>query len=290
MSVNTPKIIPALALSLLLIGAAPAPAQVERPFRILVTNDDGISSEGITAVVQALRPFAEVVVSAPASNFSGASQSVTLFNGKVQVEAKERAAGVPGYAVAGTPADATIFALLELGKRKPFDLVISGINKGENVGDAVHVSGTVGAARQAAMMGIPAIAVSQRQKADRSYDFDVAARFTARLAKEMQRLGTRAPKLVSVNVPPDPKGVKQVPAGGSAFKILGFEPLETRGDGAATYVAKFARAEAPDPSVDAGALNAGYITLSILTLDPNERTRHPAFDPALLQLPAPAVP
>lgn len=260
---------PITGLLLALASTSATAAETLKPLRILVTNDDGISSEGISALVQALKPFADIVVSAPARNFSGASQSVTLFNGEVRVREAERVPGVPGYAVEGTPADATIFGLQEVGKTRPFDMVISGINKGENVGEAVYVSGTVGAARQAAMLGIPAIAVSQAHVRDGRYDFQVAAQYTARLAQVLSKLGPQAPKLVSVNVPAKPKGVKMVPAGGTPFAITGFKRIGAAPDGAALYAPNLTIVtNAPDGS-DTQALAEGYIAVTVLSLDPN---------------------
>lgn len=273
---------PITGLLLALASTSATAAESLKPLRILVTNDDGIASEGISALVQALRPFADVVVAAPARNFSGASQSVTLFNGEVRVRDTEHAAGVPGFAVEGTPADAAIFGLQEVGKTRPFDMVISGINKGENVGEAVYVSGTVGAARQAAMLGIPAIAVSQAHVRDGRYDFQVAARYTARLAQLLSKLGPQAPKLVSVNVPAKPKGVKMVPASGSPFAITGFKRIGTAPDGAALYAPNLTiSANAPDGG-DTQALAEGYIAVTLLSLDPN--IKEASLPPAVLQL------
>lgn len=279
-------IVPRTACLLLLLASTSASAaEIQKPLRILVTNDDGIASEGITALVEALRPFADVVVSAPARNHSGASQSVTLINGELRVREGERAPGVPGYAVEGTPADAAIFGLRQVGKARPFDLVISGINKGENVGDAVYVSGTVGAARQAALFGVPAIAVSQAHVRDGKYDFQMAARFTARLAQTLSQLGPRAPMLVNVNVPTTtPKGVKLTPAAGMPFTINGFQRTGTAPDGTAIYAPQLtAGGDAPARS-DTRALADGYITVTVLSLNPN--TKDAKLPPSVLQLPS----
>ena len=205
-----------LALALLAgqDAAVAAGAQASSPMRVLITNDDGIEAEGLKALVEAFKPVATVVVAAPAQNRSGAGQSVSFLSGKLRVEERDSADGVKRYAVHGTPADSAIFGLMGPGAEKPFDLVISGINKGENVGEAVFLSGTVGAARQAAMMGVPAIAVSRYFRPDAQMDYTLAARYTARLATELHRRGHKQPYVLSVNVPAAPKGVKLVPAGG----------------------------------------------------------------------------
>ena len=266
------KLFGAIAGAMLLAGGVttPALAEVKPPLRVLISNDDGVSSEGIAALVAALRPFADVIVSAPAVNNSGGSQSVTLFNGPVRVENRDLGDGVPHYAVFGTPADSVIFGILEAGKAKKFDLVISGINKGENVGEAVHVSGTVGAARQALMLGVPSIAVSQQYAPDGKYDFTVAARYTAKLVQALQGMGDKAPRFISVNVPTLAKGVKMAPAGGTPFTMKGFAKVKE--DGPATiYRTEFAMGGNAPKGSDTEAVREGYIAVTILTADANAR-------------------
>lgn len=267
------KLLGALAAGALMLAggvATPALAEVKAPLRVLISNDDGVASEGIAALVAALRPFADVTVSAPAVNNSGGSQSVTLFNGPVRVEKRDTGDGVPHYAVSGTPADSVIFGLLEAGRAKAFDLVISGINKGENVGEAVHVSGTVGAARQALMLGVPSIAVSQQYAPDGKYDFTVAARYTAKLVQALQAMGDKAPRFVSVNVPTVAKGVRLTPAGGMPFTVKGFAKVGE--DGPATiYRADFGMGGNAPKGSDTEALANGYITVTPLTADANAR-------------------
>lgn len=266
------KLFGAFAGAMLLAGgvATPALAEVKPPLRVLISNDDGVASEGIAALVAALRPFADVTVSAPAVNNSGGSQSVTLFNGPVRVEKRDLGDGVPHYAVFGTPADSVIFGILEAGKAKKFDLVISGINKGENVGEAVHVSGTVGAARQALMLGVPSIAVSQQYAPDGKYDFTVAARYTAKLVQTLQTMGAKAPRFLSVNVPTVAKGVKMAPAGGMPFTMKGFTKLSE--DGPATiYRTEFAMGGNTPKGSDTEAVAEGYIAVTVLTADANAR-------------------
>jgi 5'-nucleotidase len=126
---------------------------------VLVTNDDGVGAPGIDALVEALsvRDGTEVVVVAPSENQSGSGGRTTA--GALQATDTATASGYPAVAVDGYPADSVVWALSEGGVQP--DLVISGINEGQNVGPLVPLSGTVGAARQAAQMGVPALAVSQ---------------------------------------------------------------------------------------------------------------------------------
>lgn len=276
--------------ALFLCGAAAPAAQVEPPLRILVTNDDGVSSAGIAALVEALRPIAEVTVAAPAENNSGGSQSLTIFSRPLRVDTLVPSNAAARYAVHGTPADSVVFGLLELGKERPFDLVVSGINKGENVGDAVHVSGTVGAARQAVMLGVPAIAVSQQVRRDDAYDFTVAARFTARLASEFHRMGTKAPRFVSVNVPTVATGVRFVPAGGSPFKMTGLRRTSGGDSRSTNYQVTFGSGAASPAGTDTAALAAGMITISVLSLDANDRPATTTLRKRLSKRPALALP
>ena len=128
--------------------------------RILLSNDDGYAAPGLTVLAQALRNIAEVVVVAPERNRSGASNSLTLDR---PLRLNHVEADV--YAVDGTPADCVNLALTGAVDARP-DLVISGINAGENLGEDVLYSGTVAAAMEGALLGLPAIAISQLAHAE----------------------------------------------------------------------------------------------------------------------------
>jgi 5'-nucleotidase len=135
-----------------------APSNEPAPLNILVTNDDGYSADGIDAVVEALRkePKVHVDVVAPATNQSGQGENTTP--GELAVEDVQTKSGYPAKSVAGHPADAVNVALDKLHLTP--DLVVSGTNAGQNIGEFAKVSGTVGAAKTAAKHGIPALAVS----------------------------------------------------------------------------------------------------------------------------------
>jgi 5'-nucleotidase len=139
----------------------PATTIVATPLRILVTNDDGVGAPGIDAVVEALRslPDTEVTVVAPADNKSGSGGQTT--QGTLTATDATTASGYPATAIAGFPADTVIWALDQGGVPQRPHLVVSGINAGQNVGPAVQISGTVGAAEAAASRGVPALAASQ---------------------------------------------------------------------------------------------------------------------------------
>lgn len=188
-------------------AAAPDLADDGRP-TILVTNDDGIRSGGLAAVVEALAPLARVVVIAPDRNRSGVSRSITL-GAMLQVVEDEVPGAAAAFATDGTPADCVRLAMLGLAGPRPV-LVVSGANNGLNVGDDVAYSGTVSAAFDAAMNGIPAVAVSQQSTArelgyPRTDDFDhdaMRAFLPGLVAHMLERLDALPDGLVvNVNVP-----------------------------------------------------------------------------------------
>lgn len=153
---------------------------------ILVTNDDGVTSPGLLALTRALRPYGDVTVIAPDSNRSAIGRGITIHN-PLHLEEVQLADGTPAFATDGTPVDCVRFATTGICDTPP-DIVVSGINLGVNLGDDVTYSGTVAAALEGILMGIPGIAVSTQatdQTADQwdgtAYDFRVAAAFAARL-------------------------------------------------------------------------------------------------------------
>lgn len=163
----------------------------ERPL-ILLTNDDGIRSPGLWAAAEALSSLGYVVVAAPRDQSSGAGRSMPRSSdGSIRQEEVEVGGKCwPVYAVGGSPAQSVQHGVLEIAERKP-DLVVAGINYGENIGIGVTISGTVGAALEGAALGIPALAVSL--ETDMSFhlsyshevDFNVAAHFTHLFAQHM---------------------------------------------------------------------------------------------------------
>jgi len=128
--------------------------------RLLLTNDDGISSPVLGRIAEALASEHEVVVVAPSTDQSGKSHSFTHGPHRLLHYQREKEAGYPAYQVQGTPSDCVKFAITHLFRGKPFDIVVSGINIGENAGVSSVYSGTVAAAREAALWKVPGLAVS----------------------------------------------------------------------------------------------------------------------------------
>ena len=168
---------------------------------ILVTNDDGVQSEGIHALADALRPLGPVTIVAPVTEASAIGHALTLRRPLRLEPVRE---GV--YAVDGTPTDCVNLAITSVLRELP-SLVVSGINKGLNVGDDVTYSGTVAGALEAALLGVPAFAVSLEGGA--TYDFRPAAAFAASVAEAMLRTPLPGRTFLNVNVPRRPiKGAR----------------------------------------------------------------------------------
>jgi len=170
--------------------------------RILVTNDDGYRSDGIHALAAALDGIGEVTIVAPMTEASAIGHALTLRH-PLRLEHIERRV----YSVEGTPTDCVNIAVTQVLKSLP-DLVVSGINKGWNLGDDVTYSGTVAGALEAALLGVPAIAVSLRQTRG-DYDFSFAARAAALMADAILRRPLPPRTFLNINVPKgEPKGYR----------------------------------------------------------------------------------
>ncbi len=250
-----------LACALLLVSSFAAAAE---PYRILVSNDDGVNSPLIRALSEGLSslPNVEIVVSAPDENKSGSSQST---DGGARVVRSVLVDGeLFGYSVNGRPADAVRFGLMHLGKDDPFDLVVSGINMGANVGDVSHLSGTVGAAMEAIMQGVPAIAVSQDTS---GVDTAVTVDLTRQLVAKYIADGAPQGIVVSLNVPGgELKGVAVRPMGEAYITSSPFTQTNQIGD-MSTYETSYVRQTAVDPASDTFAYQNGYATLTPLKFD-----------------------
>jgi 5'-nucleotidase len=177
--------------------------------RVLLTNDDGIDAEGLQALRKALLDVddVELAVIAPDSNRSATARSITTRR-PLWVEEIDFGDGSVGYATDGTPVDCVRFASLGLIDGFTADLIVSGINHGSNLGDDITYSGTVAAAFEGIVLGIPGIAVSQQSNAreldfrlGNAFDFSAAAAFTARLVEEIDDLPLPQGTLLNVNVP-----------------------------------------------------------------------------------------
>lgn len=195
--------------------------------QVLLTNDDGIEADGLQALRRALLPVegVRVVVIAPDGNRSAMARSITTRR-PLWVEEVSFSDGTSGYATDGTPVDCVRLARLGLVEDFQAQLVVSGVNHGANLGDDITYSGTVAAALEGVVLGLPAIAVSQQSRArsldfrfDGGFDFDVAARFVARLVEQLEDVPMPPRTLLNVNVPAgEPTGVEVTSLGRRIYR------------------------------------------------------------------------
>jgi 5'-nucleotidase len=218
--------------------------------RVLLTNDDGIAAEGLHAARRALSAIdgVEVSVIAPDSNRSATARSITT-RSPLSVKEVDFGDGAQGFATDGTPVDCVRFAELGLLGERP-DLIVSGINHGANLGDDITYSGTVAAALEGIVLGLPAIAASQQSAAremdfrfGRRFDFTVGAGFIAGLVRRLRDERMAPGTLINLNFPAgDPQGVEvthlgkrlyndelklveeDADTGKRRYEIYGFEP------------------------------------------------------------------
>jgi 5'-nucleotidase len=195
--------------------------------RVLLTNDDGIEAAGLQTLRRALRGLGgiELAVIAPDGNRSAMARSITTRR-PLWVQEVDFGDGTVGYATDGTPVDCVRLANLGLIEGFEADLVVSGINHGSNLGDDITYSGTVAAALEAIVLGLPGIAVSQQSsaleldfKVGTAFEFEVAAVFTARLVAELERVPLPDGTLLNVNVPGgEPRGVEVARLGKRVYR------------------------------------------------------------------------
>lgn len=244
-------------------------AMSQKPL-ILVSNDDGVRAPGIRALAEALAKVGEVIVAAPDRERSAASHSISLDH-PLRVET----VGPNTYAIDGTPVDCVYLALHHLVPRKP-DFVLSGINNGFNLGSDVFYSGTVSAALEGALRGVPSIAFSiERQQPQ---DFSHAAAFAAALIADLRERGPDVfePKtLLNVNLPAGPvKGARPTSLGHRIYR----DQVSVRKDlrGREYYWIGGPEEKGADvPGSDVTAISAGMVSITAIGLD---LTHRPTLD------------
>ncbi|MFA5535895.1 MAG: 5'/3'-nucleotidase SurE [Bacillota bacterium] len=233
---------------------------------ILLTNDDGIMADGIQSLRKACERIADVVMVAPDRERSASGHGITMHK-PLRVE-ESSYGNSPGFAVSGTPADCVKLALEKLLVKTP-DLVISGINKGSNLGTDVLYSGTVSGALEAIINRIPSIAVSLENKNKNKDDYRIAANFAAQLAKYIIKRPLPVNTFLNVNVPDlgaeAIKGVKVVKIGSRRY----VNTIEERKDprGRSYYWLSGNLRENLETNTDIWAIANNYIAISPLHYD-----------------------
>lgn len=229
--------------------------------KILVTNDDGITTRGIAVLAEAMRDLGEVTVVAPDREMSAISHALTLKQPLRVKEIRPR-----WWAVGGTPTDCVYLGINRL-VGAPIDLVVSGINRGANLGQDVHYSGTVAGAVEGKILGTSAIAFSQILGGDEHADLDRAALFAHDLARAVLERGNGERPLINVNFPTGPaRGVRITRLGSRDYT----DTLEERVDGRGIYEFRIAGSavhydQAAD--TDCQVAQEGFISVTPLQID-----------------------
>jgi 5'-nucleotidase len=240
--------------------------------RILVTNDDGIHSDGLIKLEEALRALGDVYVVAPASEMSGASHSLTLGRPLRIRHIDDR-----HWSVDGTPTDCVTLALNKiLTPEQMPDICVSGINHGANLGDDATYSGTVAGALEATILGVPGIAMSL--VARDNWDFTTAARFAVKAAEKVLKEGLPEGTLLNINVPlGDIKGVRVTRQGIKNAKTLVSQHIDPRGKPYYWIGEEYFRSSAED-GTDYKAIEDGYVSVTPLRADMTDHRALQALD------------
>jgi len=250
--------------------------------RVVLTNDDGIDAPGIAALAEAMKPFGEVVVVAPKTDQSGKSHSISILGGLPKILSVEHDGKPFGTAIDGTPADCVLAAVYWLSRDRKFDLVVSGINRGTNVGIGSFYSGTVGAALEGSLAKIPSIAFSQDSKRK---EYAVSAQIAASIVERALHEGLAPYTFLNVNIPAgEPKGVKVAPMGDALYLL---DHFDTSGD-VVKPVLKPGTQFLPDR--DTALYADGYVTVAPLQVDWTARDEVKTIERWSLGLPAAAEP
>ena len=247
--------------------------------RVLLTNDDGIGAEGLHALRRAVAELdgVELHVIAPDSNRSATARSITT-RSPLSVEEVELEDGSIAYATDGTPVDCVRFADLGLVGERP-DLIVSGINHGSNLGDDITYSGTVAAALEGIVLGIPAVAISQQSSAremgfiaGRSFDFALAANLGAELVALLADEPLPAETLLNVNCPAGEVEGIEVTGLGKRLYNDELRLVDEDGDGRRRYqIYGFEPSFEDEPGTDLAAVARGRISITPVHFDLTDR-------------------
>lgn len=227
---------------------------------ILISNDDGIRSEGLSKLASALRRVGTVYVVAPDRERSAASHSLTLHRPLRVHKIADRS-----YAVDGTPTDCVTLAVNGILPARP-DIIVSGINLGGNLGEDVSYSGTVSAAMEGTLLGIPSIAISLAARD--SFDFTAASAFASRLVRHVFKAGLPRDTLINVNVPQRKtiKGYRITTLGKRFFSDVVVEKVDPRGKKYYWIGGDMVRWEG-GKEADFQAIQDGYVSITPIHLD-----------------------
>lgn len=248
--------------------------------RILVTNDDGVQAPGIQVLERVARSLSDDVwVVAPETEQSATSHSLT-----VRRPLRLRRLSERRFSLDGTPTDCVVVGTTTVMKDRKPDLVLSEINMGSNLGEDVTYSGTVAAAMEASLLGLPAIALSQARRGDHDFPWETSEHFAAGVIRKVAAVGFAADMLVNINFPDLPvervRGIRVCTQGRRDVETEVVEGLDPGGR-PYVWIGDYLRDESEDEESDLAAINEGCITVTPLHLDLTERTLLTAFKEAL---------
>jgi 5'-nucleotidase len=272
--------------ALLLILLTPTPAcaaetEAQAPTHVMVVNDDGIESPGLAAVAAVLTadPSYRVTVVAPADQQSGVGHAIVIRR-EIAIRPHPEVGGAIAWSVEATPASVTAAGLTVVLEADPPELVVSGINRGENIGRAAWYSGTIGAAREAVLRGVPAVALSlELDWGDPRPDWEAAARLAKPVIDAIRSNPLPAGILINVNFPRDTKEAR-----GYRITRMGLEPdavssygVDREEDGVRFVTSRWAPPQGDGRGTDISAIAAGFVPITPLALDQTAYTEIPAL-------------
>jgi len=241
---------------------------------ILITNDDGHQAPALAALARALAEVGRVTVFAPDHNWSAAGHTKTMHK-PLRITEGTMPDGAPLLTTTGTPSDCVGLALLGVVPERP-DLVVSGINHGPNLGHDITYSGTLAAAMEATVFGLPAIAASQDLQEGREGDLAFAARVVAGLARQVLTHGLPANVLLNVNFPALPadqvRGIQLTRLGRRVYRDVLIQRLDPQGR-PYYWIGGDPPDGEPEEGTDIGALAQGYVSVTPLNLDMTDRAQ-----------------
>jgi 5'-nucleotidase len=248
------------------------------PYRILVSNDDGVRAPGIAAVAQILQAIGEVIIVGPQQQQSGAGHSIVIRE-PIYREDLTLPNGLKAIGLAATPATTVNVAIRNILSARP-DLVVSGINRGYNLGTSSYLSGTVGAAREGAIHGVPAIAASLAE-AGTPQDYGAAAEEVLGVARRIKQYGLPANTFLNVNIPAVPQGgykgymitTQAMRSGGSES----FAETKHPGNGSTIYWNVYKEGATAPQGTDIWAVENGYVSVTPMKLGETDPTQMDAL-------------
>jgi 5'-nucleotidase len=239
---------------------------------ILITNDDGCQAPALAALARALAGLGRVIVFAPDHNWSAAGHTKTMHK-PLRITESSLPDGTPMFVTTGTPSDCVGLALLGVVPEQP-DLVISGINQGSNLGHDITYSGTVAAAMEAAVYGIPALAASQDEVADARGELAYAAEVVAGLSRRILTHGLPRNTFLNVNFPALPpaqvRGIQVTRLGKRVYRDVLIRRLDPKGR-PYYWIGGDPPGGEPDDGTDIGAIVSGFVSVTPLNLDMTDR-------------------